>query len=200
MGRPVLSKAMTWQHMTGLGSSLFGRRAKMYLIQRGAASNFCKTAQFTILSFLCIIALSSIIINMDGGIPKGGPVSIDALSVKEEERAKTTPKSGKKRALLALAGAQVIDNGEGQILNSLFVNIRDALGLNIADLGIISASKRIGGLLFSPVWGILSDRYGRKNVLGHRHLGIVDAVDWLLAILCAIIYPLAHFFHRLGGH
>ncbi len=74
-------------------------------------------------------------------------------------------KSQKKRVVATLGFAQLGDFGEGQIANSMFPAIREALGLNLAALGTITAVRRIVAFIMMPIWGAISDRYSRKGVL-----------------------------------
>ncbi len=67
--------------------------------------------------------------------------------------------------LVSLGTAYFIDVGESNVVNALFPSIRQAINLSVEHLGIIIAVKRIVALVFTPFWGIIADRYGRKNVL-----------------------------------
>jgi MFS family permease len=67
--------------------------------------------------------------------------------------------------LLALSAGNFVDQGEGQALSVLFPAMRAALGLNYADLGVISGWRNILQSLGSPVWGFLADRFSRKWII-----------------------------------
>ncbi len=69
------------------------------------------------------------------------------------------------RSVFSIAAAQFIDFGESKALATLFPSIRATLGLNVGHLGTIAAARRIVGLVFTPIWGVLADRYSRKAVL-----------------------------------
>lgn len=75
-----------------------------------------------------------------------------------------TPK-GRWRALFSIAAAQFVDFGESGALSSLFPVISKALSLNVGHLGTITSMRRILGMVFTPVWGLVADRYSRKAVL-----------------------------------
>lgn len=77
---------------------------------------------------------------------------------------KDKPK-GRGGSLLALGFANIVDNQEGGLINSLFPIIRDALGMSISALGIFSSISKFARMIFGPLWSILADRYGRKKVL-----------------------------------
>jgi len=81
---------------------------------------------------------------------------------------KTTPKETPKarwRALFSIAAAQFVDFGESGALSSLFPVISKALSLNVGHLGTITSMRRILGMIFTPLWGLIADRYSRKAVL-----------------------------------
>lgn len=91
----------------------------------------------------------------------GGSMSSSATS--ETTRVRTMP--GGKRAIGILAFAQCIDFTEPQILNSMFPAVQAALNLADSALGYLTAVKR-GIEIFSVFfWGMMSDRYRRKEVL-----------------------------------
>jgi MFS family permease len=74
-------------------------------------------------------------------------------------------RSGRWRSLFAMAFAFVSDNTEGGLVNTLFPVIRQALGLGIDALGILTSISRFARMLFGPLWSVVADKYGRKNVL-----------------------------------
>ncbi|MEQ3549060.1 MFS transporter [Pseudonocardia nematodicida] len=71
----------------------------------------------------------------------------------------------RRRGILALAFANIVDGFEGGLVNTLFPVIRDALSLQTSALGILVAISRFARMLLGPVWASLADRYGRKKVL-----------------------------------
>ncbi len=44
--------------------------------------------------------------------------------------------------------------------------LKELVGLTNEQVGIISGVQQLNSLLFLPFWGMLADRYGRKNILG----------------------------------
>jgi MFS family permease len=60
---------------------------------------------------------------------------------------------------------QLVENSEGGLVNSLFPVIRANLGLNLADLGLLTSVGKFARMLFGPLWAMLGDRYGRKLLL-----------------------------------
>ncbi len=72
---------------------------------------------------------------------------------------------GRWRALFSIAAAQFVDFGESGALSSLFPVISKALTLNVGHLGTITSVRRVLGMFFTPIWGIIADRYSRKVVL-----------------------------------
>lgn len=76
----------------------------------------------------------------------------------------TKPK-GRWLSTIMMAFSLVIDTAEGGLVNSLFPVIRDALGLNLANLGVFASISRFARMIFGPIWAMVADRYGRKKVL-----------------------------------
>ena len=72
---------------------------------------------------------------------------------------------GRWRGLFSIAAAQFVDFGEDNLLSSLYPVISKALSLNVGHLGTITSFKRIIGAIFTPLWGMIADRYSRKAVL-----------------------------------
>ncbi len=83
------------------------------------------------------------------------------------ERAQPVAGTASRRlsTLTPLAIAQFVDCGEGQIANSFFPAIREALGLNTGALGVIVVARKVIQIVGAPFWGYLSDRFTRKAVL-----------------------------------
>ena len=69
------------------------------------------------------------------------------------------------KALAAMAVASVSDSIEGGLVNTLFPVIRQALGLGLEMLGILTSLSRFGRMIFGPAWSMAADRFGRKPVL-----------------------------------
>ncbi len=81
-----------------------------------------------------------------------------------EETLAPTVKGGK-RAIGILALAQSVDFTEPQILNSMFPAIQASLNLADSALGYLTAVKRGVEILSVFFWGLMSDRFRRKEVL-----------------------------------
>jgi MFS family permease len=64
-----------------------------------------------------------------------------------------------------MAVAFVSDNTESGLVNTLFPVIRQALGLGIDALGILTSISRFARMLFGPLWSMVADRFGRKRIL-----------------------------------
>lgn len=77
----------------------------------------------------------------------------------------TANKRHRRRGLVALAFASIVDGFEGGLVNTLFPVIRDALNLQTSALGIMAAISRFARMLAGPAWAVLADRYGRKKIL-----------------------------------
>ncbi len=81
------------------------------------------------------------------------------------EGAKAETKSGKGKTLFALAFGYFIDRGEEQTISVLFPTLQQMWGLSYTSLGLIGTIRTILQALFTPMWGFISDRYSRKNVI-----------------------------------
>jgi MFS family permease len=77
----------------------------------------------------------------------------------------TSARRGRWGSLIAMAVAFVSDNTEGGLVNTLFPVIRQALGLGVDALGILTSISRFARMIFGPLWSMVADRYGRKRVL-----------------------------------
>jgi MFS transporter, putative metabolite:H+ symporter len=73
-------------------------------------------------------------------------------------------KSGK-RAMRIMSFAQCIDFTESQILNTMFVSIQAVLKLTDSSLGYLTAVKRGVETVSVFFWGMLADRFRRKEIL-----------------------------------
>lgn len=65
----------------------------------------------------------------------------------------------------AFAFATVSDSMEGGLVNTLFPVIMKAFNLDIGALGVLSSIRMWARMIFGPIWGMVGDRLGRKNVL-----------------------------------
>ena len=82
-----------------------------------------------------------------------------------------TGRAGRWRSLSAMAVAFVSDNTESGLVNTLFPVIRQALGLGLDALGLLTSISRFARMIFGPLWSMAADKYGRKRV---RLVRIVD--------------------------
>jgi len=64
-----------------------------------------------------------------------------------------------------LSMLQLVENSEGGLINSLFPVIRADLGLDLANLGLLTSIGKFARMLMGPIWAILADRFGRKLIL-----------------------------------
>jgi len=69
------------------------------------------------------------------------------------------------RQLALLSGLISMDNSETSVLSTLFPALRAALGLPLSALGLLVAVGKLMWMLFGPVWVVVAQRFGRKNVL-----------------------------------
>lgn len=74
-------------------------------------------------------------------------------------------RKGRWRSLSAMAVAFVSDNTESGLVNTLFPVIRQALGLGLDALGLLTSISRFARMIFGPLWSMAADKYGRKRVL-----------------------------------
>ncbi|MFI6503750.1 MFS transporter [Nonomuraea typhae] len=72
---------------------------------------------------------------------------------------------GRWRQLSLLGGAMLVDSTEASLVNSLFPVIRQALGLSLGALGILTAAGKIVGVFTGPLWVWAARRWSRKGVL-----------------------------------
>jgi MFS family permease len=77
----------------------------------------------------------------------------------------TESRKGRWRSLSAMAVAFVSDNTESGLVNTLFPVIRQALGLGLDALGLLTSISRFARMIFGPLWSMAADKYGRKRVL-----------------------------------
>ena len=85
-------------------------------------------------------------------------------SVPQEILPVPTPR-GRWGSLVSMAFAFVVDNTEGGLINTLFPVIRQALGLDLGALGLLTSISRFARMIFGPLWSMLADRVGRKTIL-----------------------------------
>ncbi len=90
------------------------------------------------------------------------PAIVDTVVAQPLEERTT---HGGRRAIGILSFAQCIDFTEPQILNSMFPAIQAALNLSDSALGYLTAVKRGIEILSVFFWGLMSDRFRRKEVL-----------------------------------
>jgi MFS family permease len=74
-------------------------------------------------------------------------------------------RKGRWRSLGAMAVASVSDNTENGLVNTLFPVIRQAFGVGLDALGLLTSISRFARMLFGPLWSMAADRFGRKRVL-----------------------------------
>jgi predicted MFS family arabinose efflux permease len=72
---------------------------------------------------------------------------------------------GRWLAVTAMGISLIIDGNEGGIISGLFPMIRDAFGLSVSNLGILSTMAMVEGMIFGPLWAWIADRVGRKTIL-----------------------------------
>ena len=96
---------------------------------------------------------------------------------------------GGKRAIGILAFAQSIDFTEPQILNSMFPAVQASLNLADSALGYLTAVKRGVEILSVFFWGLLADRFRRKEVLAASTL-----LGGIASILTGFAPEFAFFF------
>lgn len=89
-------------------------------------------------------------VSISGAVPQEQPVA---------------SRAGRWRSLTAMAVAFVSDNTESGLVNTLFPVIRQALGLGLDALGLLTSISRFARMIFGPLWSIAADRFGRKPVL-----------------------------------
>ncbi|MFD8008833.1 MFS transporter [Streptomyces sp. NPDC058955] len=77
----------------------------------------------------------------------------------------TAPVPGRWRQLSLLGGAMLVDNTEAGLIGGLFPVIRQALGLSLGALGILTAAGKLVGVLTTPLWVWAAHRWSRKTVL-----------------------------------
>ncbi|WP_316529332.1 MFS transporter [Kitasatospora brasiliensis] len=81
---------------------------------------------------------------------------------------KTAPPTaapGRWRQLNLLSGAMLVDNTEAGLIVGLFPVIRQALGLSLGALGILTAAGKLIGVVTTPLWVWAAQRWSRKGVL-----------------------------------
>jgi MFS family permease len=69
------------------------------------------------------------------------------------------------KSLLAFAFAVIVDDSEKNLVNGLFPTIRQALGLSLVDLSILTNVNKVISAVFGPLWAMAADRYHRKRIL-----------------------------------
>jgi MFS family permease len=69
------------------------------------------------------------------------------------------------KSLLAFAFATIVDDSEKSLVNGLYPTIRQALGLSLIDLSILTNINKIMSAVLGPAWAMAADRYNRKLIL-----------------------------------
>ncbi len=69
------------------------------------------------------------------------------------------------KSLLAFAFATIVDDSEKNLVNGLYPSIRQALGLSLIDLSILTNINKIMSAVLGPAWAMAADRYNRKQIL-----------------------------------
>ena len=82
-----------------------------------------------------------------------------------EEEGLVRNNQGGKRAIKIMSFAQFFDFTEPQILNTMYVSIQSALNLADSALGYLTAVKRGVETVSVFFWGMLSDRFRRREIL-----------------------------------
>ncbi|MER5710282.1 MFS transporter [Streptomyces sp. NPDC002122] len=72
---------------------------------------------------------------------------------------------GRWRQLSLLGGAMLVDNTEAGMIGGLFPVIRQALGLSLGALGVLTAAGKLIGVITTPLWVWAAERWSRKAVL-----------------------------------
>lgn len=85
--------------------------------------------------------------------------------VAAREAAAATANPGRWRAVAVTSLANVVDNTEGGLINTLFPVIRTALNLDLGALGVLTSISKFARMIAGPFWSVLADKYGRKRVL-----------------------------------
>ncbi|MFJ3219969.1 MFS transporter [Kitasatospora sp. NPDC086801] len=75
------------------------------------------------------------------------------------------PVRGRWAQLSVLGGAMLVDGTEAGLVTGLFPVIREALGLTLGALGILTAAGKLVGVLAAPLWVWAARRWSRKSVL-----------------------------------
>ncbi|MFE7589752.1 MFS transporter [Kitasatospora sp. NPDC057512] len=75
------------------------------------------------------------------------------------------PVRGRWRQLSLLGGAMLVDGSEAGLVSGLFPVIRQALGLSLGSLGVLTAAGKLVGVVAGPLWTRAAHRWSRKSVL-----------------------------------
>ncbi|MEV7358898.1 MFS transporter [Kitasatospora sp. NPDC091276] len=75
------------------------------------------------------------------------------------------PVKGRWAQLSVLGGAMLVDGTEAGLVTGLFPVIRNALGLTLGSLGVLTAAGKLIGVLAAPLWVWAARRWSRKSVL-----------------------------------
>ena len=74
-------------------------------------------------------------------------------------------KKHSRRTLFALGLGYLVDQGEAQAMGVLSPIIQALWGVSFGMIGLMETLRSITQTISSPLWGYISDRYSRKNVL-----------------------------------
>jgi len=81
----------------------------------------------------------------------------------------------KKQVMLALMLSLFVDMLGYSMILPLLPNMATSMGATDFLVGIVIAANSFAALVFAPIWGKLSDRYGRKKLLMVNQLGTMFA-------------------------
>lgn len=93
------------------------------------------------------------------------------------EKAKHVPHRW--RNLAVITGAEVVDNTESSLINTLYPAIAASLRLDNGHLGLMSALGKFAAIPFGPLWVWFAEKWGRKQALVANN--IVGAALGILA-------------------
>lgn len=69
------------------------------------------------------------------------------------------------RNLAVITGAEVVDNTESSLINTLYPAIAASLRLDNGHLGLMSALGKFAAIPFGPLWVWFAEKWGRKQAL-----------------------------------
>ncbi|HME53607.1 MAG TPA: MFS transporter [Candidatus Lokiarchaeia archaeon] len=104
-----------------------------------------------------------VFIHENGG-KNGFNYSSEVLIIRKSKE-KTDYMPGRNGTQVGANLTNVIDNGDGQLLPTLYYQIHNSTGLDYESLGYITGVRSLLQSLTTPLWGLWSDRHSRKNLL-----------------------------------